>query len=217
MPGVMSWPDGMSRCGSSGGSMSASCRMRGGSANGYSRVALHISWIRVWRGLDAIRPLDTPPGRPRSHGRLHASAGGEPIDQISPKSRSNVQLSADRRAGDRISLTHGTISTGAHLAFPNWMARIRTSRRGGATCVTVTGKLTATDLGRFEHACAPALTAPAAALHIDLRGVTDLDRIADVFLRHMLNRGARICCPAHLVVTPTDPVQAAIVRDRDGA
>jgi hypothetical protein len=88
------------------------------------------------------------------------------------------------------------------------MARIRRSQRGAATHVTVTGKLTASDMGRFEHACAPALTAPAAALHIDLRGVTDLDRIANVLLRHMMNRGARICCPAHLVVTPRDPVQA---------
>jgi hypothetical protein len=97
------------------------------------------------------------------------------------------------------------------------MARIRSSRRDAATCVVVTGKLAASDMGRLEHACAPALTDPTSALNIDLRGVTDLDATAKVLLGYMSTRGAHISYPAHLLVTPRNAVEASLVRDPDGA
>jgi hypothetical protein len=97
------------------------------------------------------------------------------------------------------------------------MARIRSSRRGAVTCVTVTGKLAASDMGRLEHACAPALTDPTAALNIDIRGVTALDGTATLVLGHLVIRGARICYPAHVVVTPRDAAGLSLVRDRGRA
>jgi hypothetical protein len=97
------------------------------------------------------------------------------------------------------------------------MARIRSLRRGGSICVTATGTLAASDMGRLEHACAPALTDAVADLDIDLSGVTDLDATARAVLGRMATRGARIRYPAHPEVTPLDAIDLSMVRARDGA
>jgi hypothetical protein len=72
------------------------------------------------------------------------------------------------------------------------MAKIRTSILPGGVRVKVTGRLTAADIGRLEHACAPALITEALALDLDLRGVTESDRIAELVVNRMATRGARI-------------------------
>ena len=72
------------------------------------------------------------------------------------------------------------------------MARIRTYNLPGGVRVKVTGRLTAADIGRLEHACAPALITEALALDIDLSGVTESDETADLVLNRMAERGARI-------------------------
>ena len=72
------------------------------------------------------------------------------------------------------------------------MARIRTVRRGDITCVIITGRVTAADMGRLEHACAPALVVQPSPLELDLRRVTSVDAIAHAILRRMVDRGARV-------------------------
>lgn len=62
----------------------------------------------------------------------------------------------------------------------------------------VTGRLRAADMGRLEHACAPALIDRAAALDIDLRRVTDLDPTARAVLHRISERGAHISYPPGL-------------------
>jgi anti-anti-sigma regulatory factor len=76
------------------------------------------------------------------------------------------------------------------IALPTIMARIRTAHRADCTVVTVTGRLTAIDMGRLEHACSPALITPAVHLEIDLRGVTHTDPTAAAVLQRMTKRGA---------------------------
>jgi hypothetical protein len=76
------------------------------------------------------------------------------------------------------------------------MARIRTSRSAERMHVTITGNLTAADMGRLEHACRGALTAPSAALDIDASRVTAMDQTAVAVLRRLSDRGARISSPA---------------------
>jgi hypothetical protein len=105
---------------------------------------------------------------------------------------------------------------GAALAIPIDMARIRSSRRGGDTRVTVTGRLAAIDMGRLEHACSRALTARDVALDIDLRGVTELDVTARAILGRMAVRGARIRYPPQLA-TPTEPSDVSTTPSRDSA
>jgi anti-anti-sigma regulatory factor len=75
----------------------------------------------------------------------------------------------------------------------------------GCTRVTVTGRLTATDMRRLEHACSPALTAPALLLEIDLRGVTHTDATAAAVLQRMTKRGA-------VVTTCSGPDPASPLR-----
>ena len=69
------------------------------------------------------------------------------------------------------------------------MARIRSSRTADRTLVTVSGRLTALDMGRLEQACSSALTSCPPALEIDLRLVTHADRTATTLLRHLADRG----------------------------
>jgi hypothetical protein len=90
-----------------------------------------------------------------------------------------------------------TCVPGGLLAISNSiMARIRRSARGDVLRVRVTGRLTAADMRRLEHACARALSDPAIELEIDMRQVTGVDPTARAFLHSMVRRGARICEPA---------------------
>ena len=77
------------------------------------------------------------------------------------------------------------------------MARIRTYNLSGGIRVKVTGRLTAADIGRLEHACAPALTTEALDLDIDLSGVTESDETANLMVNRMAKRGARITHRSH--------------------
>ena len=77
------------------------------------------------------------------------------------------------------------------------MARIRTALTDGRPVIVVSGRLTAADMGRFEHACAPALTAHPLLLEIDVRDVTYFDSTAEAVLGRMAARGA--------VLTRDDP------------
>ena len=72
------------------------------------------------------------------------------------------------------------------------MARIRTVHDGETTRVIITGRVTAADMGRVEHACAPALLAHPSPLELDLRGVTSADATAIALLRRIASRGARV-------------------------
>jgi hypothetical protein len=88
-----------------------------------------------------------------------------------------------------------TISGGEEIAlavnkFP--MARIRTTHSAKGTVVTITGRLTASDMGRLEQACAPALIARALRLELDLRAVTFTDATASTLLQRMAERGALV-------------------------
>lgn len=76
------------------------------------------------------------------------------------------------------------------------MARIRSSGAGDVLRVSLTGRLTAADMRRLEHACAPALSDPAIELEIDLRRVTEVDPTARAVLHRMTLRGARLWPPA---------------------
>ena len=72
------------------------------------------------------------------------------------------------------------------------VARIKTTQTAHGARVTLTGRLTATDMGRLEHACADALLLRAPLLEIDLRRVTHTDRTAAAILQQLANRGATI-------------------------
>jgi hypothetical protein len=72
------------------------------------------------------------------------------------------------------------------------VARIRTVHDGAITRVIITGRITAADMGRIEHACAPALLAHPSPLELDLRGVTSADATAVAVLRRIASRGARV-------------------------
>lgn len=76
------------------------------------------------------------------------------------------------------------------MAIPKPMARIRSAQNGHCRVVTVTGRLTAHDMRRLEHACAPALITAAPELAIDLRRVTFTDPTALAVLERMQARGA---------------------------
>jgi anti-anti-sigma regulatory factor len=70
------------------------------------------------------------------------------------------------------------------------VARIRTAHNEQRTVVIVSGRLTATDMGRLEHACSPALVNLRPRLEIDMRNVTYTDETAAAVLRRMVQRGA---------------------------
>ena len=83
-------------------------------------------------------------------------------------------------------------SGGAALAECDLVARIRTARHSDLLRVTITGRLTRADMGRLEHACAPALIHDRPRLEIDLTRVTVLDPMASAVVQHMVRRGVRI-------------------------
>lgn len=58
--------------------------------------------------------------------------------------------------------------------------------------VTLSGPLRPADMGRLEHACAPALIRHLVALEIDIRGARAMNRSALAVLQKMAERGARI-------------------------
>jgi hypothetical protein len=70
------------------------------------------------------------------------------------------------------------------------MARIRSVRLGAHTSLRFTGRLTASDMGRLEHACGDALTRTPLSLQLDLRAVTGIDQTALALLQRLEQRGA---------------------------
>jgi anti-anti-sigma regulatory factor len=75
------------------------------------------------------------------------------------------------------------------------MARISVRRSAERTCITISGRLTAADMGRLEHACGAALTRQTMPLDIDVSRVTAMDVTAAAILRRLAERGARIDSP----------------------
>jgi ribosomal protein S3 len=67
-----------------------------------------------------------------------------------------------------------------------------TTRTANGARVRVTGRLTASDMGRLEHACADALLSRALRLQIDVSRVTETDQTAAAILQRLANRGALI-------------------------
>jgi len=70
------------------------------------------------------------------------------------------------------------------------VASIRVSVRQGRRCVIIRGSLTATDLGRLERACGPALEQRDLALDIALVSPWQTDEAAKLFLQGLVRRGA---------------------------
>ena len=77
------------------------------------------------------------------------------------------------------------------------MARIRSVGGFHATRVSIAGRLTASDMGRLEHACSRALVSNPMRLDIDLSRVTFVDATARAVLAQMTRRGA-VVSPAGL-------------------
>jgi hypothetical protein len=77
------------------------------------------------------------------------------------------------------------------------MARIRSGYRGNLMRVSIAGRLTMADMGRLEHACAPALTRQPANLEIDLRRVTFADDTARAVIHRFAQRGAQLIELSH--------------------
>jgi hypothetical protein len=77
------------------------------------------------------------------------------------------------------------------------MAQIRSARHGDVLRVTVSGRLGTVDMGRLEHACAPALVSHPVKLELDLRRVTHADATAIAVLKRISQRGARITPAPH--------------------
>ena len=102
------------------------------------------------------------------------------------------------------------------LPYPIHMATIRRLGIAASTRVTISGRLSAADMGRLEHACAPALTDRAAALDIDLRRVTEIDPTARAVLHRLATRGARLHYPpsGSIARTAGDDDPAVTGRDR---
>ena len=80
------------------------------------------------------------------------------------------------------------------------MARIRTARRRALLRVIISGRLTSGDMGRFEHACAPALVSDCPRLELDLGAVTLLDQTASVVVERFAERGVRVIRPRRPVL-----------------
>ena len=72
------------------------------------------------------------------------------------------------------------------------MARMRVTRTSDNTRIRIDGRLTAADMRRLEHACAPALVVQPLRLHIDVRRVTAMDATAAAVLDRLNARGAVI-------------------------
>src|SRR3954470_9294703 len=89
-----------------------------------------------------------------------------------------LRQNALRKAGTRLL---GSIST---------VARIRITRGGECLHVDVSGRFTAGDLRRLEHACAPALLSDPVSIELHLNRVTDIDRVAAAFVERISARGA---------------------------
>ena len=70
------------------------------------------------------------------------------------------------------------------------MARMRITRTNDNTRIRIAGRLTAADMRRLEHACAAVLVAQPLRLHIDIRGVTEMDATAAAVLARLDARGA---------------------------
>lgn len=96
-----------------------------------------------------------------------------------------------RSIGRRCSSRHAYDEACNLLAITS-MARIRAVQRQSTTVVTVSGRLSARDMRRLEHACSPALTTAEVQLTVDLTRVTEVDRAAEMLLRRMVARGAKI-------------------------
>lgn len=62
----------------------------------------------------------------------------------------------------------------------------------GRWCVSMQGRLLAPDLGRLEHACARALEQRPAPLNLDVDGLTAIDESSRLFLRRLIEHGARL-------------------------
>lgn len=67
---------------------------------------------------------------------------------------------------------------GRGACYSRRVARIRTLRDGDNTRVIISGRVTAADMGRIEHACAPALLVRPSPLELDLRQVSSVDATA---------------------------------------
>ena len=76
------------------------------------------------------------------------------------------------------------------LLKPGAMARIQSRFDRNGLRVLIKGRLTATDMGRLERACAAALTRHPLQLALDLRRVTAIDATAAAVLRRLCDRGA---------------------------
>lgn len=73
------------------------------------------------------------------------------------------------------------------------MARIRAETVDqGTRRVWIYGELGASDLRRLEHACAPALEQYPSPLELRMTAVTHIDDVAQIYLGHLVERGARI-------------------------
>jgi hypothetical protein len=81
---------------------------------------------------------------------------------------------------------------GAAIALRPGMARLRADRRKGVLRVTVSGRLTRTDMRRLEHACGPALVSDPPNLELDLHAVTYLDATAHAIVKSIASRGVRV-------------------------
>jgi hypothetical protein len=64
--------------------------------------------------------------------------------------------------------------------------------------VTVSGRLTATDMGRFEHACSRGLIYHPPHLELDLTRVTHIDALATMLLERLAVRGVHLTWPKTL-------------------
>lgn len=70
------------------------------------------------------------------------------------------------------------------------MARISVKQVDGRSCVTVSGQLSAADLGRLERACGAALEHKELELELQLSQVSAMDAAARAFVQRLVDRGA---------------------------
>jgi hypothetical protein len=70
------------------------------------------------------------------------------------------------------------------------VASIRVRVRGGKRRITISGRLSAADLRRLEHACGSALEHEEIPLEIRIRDAVAVDDVSRLFLNRLLKRGA---------------------------
>jgi hypothetical protein len=137
----------------------------------------------------------TPPPSLAKHSSVATSGEGDVVSRYSVKVASRCHpyspVSTFRRESARMRRVC-PLRCGVAFAAREQVARIQRTRHGETTRVKVSGKLSAADMGRLEHACAPALVCHSLALEIDLRRATSVDRSATAVLGRMAHRGARI-------------------------